>query len=39
MEKKSVFWIMLMSFSLFAVACSSDDTPDVVTPDGGVTSG
>jgi len=36
MKKNSFFWMMLMCFALFAVACSSDDTPDVVDPTGGV---
>lgn len=28
MKMKSILWMMLMSFALFTVACSSDDTPD-----------
>jgi len=32
MKMKSFFWMMLMSFALFNVSCSSDDTPD--EPDG-----
>lgn len=35
MNKKNILWMILMSFALFSISCSSDDTPGDDNPDVG----